>query len=119
MGTYRLVNYNYNLSIIYIFCRRQITIKNIENDIDARKIVPEKRKCRYINENILNVYPYYSYTACTVQCRKNAQMRLCNCTNFFMPNTSESEKCNISGILCLNEYVQQLSVSFYIFSFCM
>ncbi|XP_045448255.1 sodium channel protein Nach-like [Melitaea cinxia] len=90
--------------------RRQITIKNIENDVDARKIVPEKRKCRYINENILNVYPYYSYTACTVQCRKNAQMRLCNCTNFFMPNTSESEKCNITGILCLNEYVQQLSV---------
>ncbi|XP_046965567.1 pickpocket protein 28-like [Vanessa cardui] len=90
--------------------RRQITIRNIENDVDARMIVPEKRKCRYADENILHVYPYYSYTACTVQCRKNAQLRLCNCTNFFMPNTKESDKCNRSGIICLNDNVHLLSV---------
>ncbi|XP_050351156.1 sodium channel protein Nach [Nymphalis io] len=90
--------------------RRQITLRNIENDVDARVIVPEKRKCRYTDENILHVYPYYSYTACTVQCRKVAQLNLCNCTNFFMPNTKESDKCNKSGIICLHDNLQLLSV---------
>ncbi|XP_069359551.1 uncharacterized protein [Maniola hyperantus] len=90
--------------------RRLITVRNIENDADARLIAPEKRKCRYINENTLQVYPYYSYSACTVQCRKDAQMRLCNCSNFFMPNTPEEEKCNISGVICMNQHSDHITV---------
>lgn len=74
-------------------------------------ITPEKRRCRYSDENNLKVYPYYSYSACTVQCRKDAQMRLCNCSNFFMPNTPEDEKCDLNGIICLNDKVNLLSVS--------
>ncbi|XP_032517322.2 sodium channel protein Nach [Danaus plexippus] len=90
--------------------RRYITVKNIENDATARMITPEKRRCRYSDENNLKVYPYYSYSACTVQCRKDAQMRLCNCSNFFMPNTPEDEKCDLNGIICLNDKVNLLSV---------
>ncbi|CAH0398373.1 unnamed protein product [Chilo suppressalis] len=93
-----------------LYQRRLITIRNIENDASARMIKPEKRKCRYTDENFLEVYRHYSYTACTVQCRKNAQLRLCNCTNFFMPNVPEYMKCNISGIMCLNNHVNVLSV---------
>ncbi|XP_052741500.1 sodium channel protein Nach [Bicyclus anynana] len=93
----------------YVF-RRLITVRNIENDADARFISPEKRKCRYIDENNLQVYPYYSYTACTVQCRKDAQMRLCNCSNFFMPNTPEEEKCNTSGVICMNYHADDITV---------
>ncbi|CAG9786712.1 unnamed protein product [Diatraea saccharalis] len=89
---------------------RLITIRNIENDAGARMIKPEKRKCRYTDENFLEVYRHYSYTACTVQCRKKAQLRLCNCTNFFMPNVPEHMKCNISGIMCLDNHVNLLSV---------
>ncbi|XP_052753361.1 pickpocket protein 19-like [Galleria mellonella] len=40
----------------------------------------------------------------------DAQMRICNCTNFFMPNTPEHLKCNVSGIICLNDHVNVLSV---------
>ncbi|KAM3965119.1 sodium channel protein Nach [Aphomia sociella] len=93
-----------------VFHKRYITIRNIENDAGARLIAPEKRKCRYTDENSLQVYRHYSYTACTVQCRMEAQLRLCNCTNFFMPNVPEYVKCNISGIICLNDHVNVLSV---------
>ncbi|XP_075978138.1 sodium channel protein Nach-like [Anticarsia gemmatalis] len=93
-----------------VYHKRYITIRNIENDAGARLISPEKRKCRYTDENFLQVYNHYSYTACTVQCRKDAQLRLCNCTNYFMPNVPEHLKCNVSGIICLNSHVHQLSV---------
>ncbi|KAG7308674.1 hypothetical protein JYU34_005896 [Plutella xylostella] len=90
--------------------RRSITIRNIENDAGARVISPEKRKCRYHDENFLEVYRHYSYSACTVQCRKEAQLRLCNCTNFFMPGVPERLKCGVDGIMCLNANLNELSV---------
>ncbi|XP_049873455.1 pickpocket protein 28-like [Pectinophora gossypiella] len=93
-----------------VFHRRYITIRNVENDYGARLIAPRKRKCRYSDENSLQVYHHYSYTACTVQCRKDAQLRLCNCTNYFMPNVPERLKCDVEGIICLNDHVQELSV---------
>ncbi|KAL0883196.1 hypothetical protein ABMA27_016633 [Loxostege sticticalis] len=90
--------------------RRLITIRNIDNDAGARLISPEKRKCRYTDENFLEVYRHYSYTACTVQCRKNAQLRVCNCTNFFVPKVPDHLKCNVTGVICLNDQVNILSV---------
>lgn len=91
--------------------RRFITLRNVENDYGARLISPEKRKCRYTDENSLKVYRHYSYTACTVQCRKDAQIKLCNCTNYFTPNVAEHEKCDVKGIICLNDHLNELSVS--------
>ncbi|XP_068633535.1 pickpocket protein 28-like [Battus philenor] len=89
--------------------RRTISIRNIENDAGARFISPSKRKCRYVDENFLDVYPYYSYTACTVQCRKNAQLKLCNCTSFYMPSVKDEQKCDVDGLVCLNKHVNELS----------
>ncbi|KAG6443740.1 hypothetical protein O3G_MSEX003027 [Manduca sexta] len=80
-----------------IYHRRYISIRNIENDAGARMIAPKKRKCRYTDENFVDIYRHYSYTACTVQCRKEAQLRLCNCSNYFIPNVAEHLKCNLSG----------------------
>lgn len=74
-------------------------------------IAPHKRKCRYIDENFLEVYRHYSYTACTVQCRRDAQLKLCNCSNYLIPHVPEHQKCNVSGIICLNNNVNLLSVS--------
>ncbi|XP_047503898.1 pickpocket protein 28-like [Pieris napi] len=92
------------------YYRRLISIKDIQNDAGARLISPVKRKCRYTDENNIEVYPYYSYTACTVQCRKDAQLRLCNCTNFYMPNVEEHLKCNMTGVICLYNNLNTLSV---------
>jgi acid-sensing ion channel, other len=68
--------------------RRHIAITEIENDPIAVETTPNQRKCRFLDEKYdLEVYPYYSYSACTVQCRKDNQIRMCNCTDHFMPNS--------------------------------
>ncbi|XP_072949205.1 uncharacterized protein [Epargyreus clarus] len=56
-----------------------------------------------LGSDVITIEPQVSF-------RKDAQMRLCNCTNFFMPNVPEHIKCNISGIICLNEHVDNWSI---------
>ncbi|XP_077290852.1 sodium channel protein Nach-like [Arctopsyche grandis] len=90
--------------------RRHIAIRNIENDPNTRETTPIQRNCRFQDENNLEVYPYYSYSACTVQCRKDHQKKFCNCTDHFMPNTEERDKCGLVGLVCLNQHYAHLSV---------
>ncbi|XP_055710278.1 sodium channel protein Nach [Phlebotomus papatasi] len=89
---------------------RQISMKNIENDPETRDVNVEQRNCRYPDENVLNVHEYYSYSACSVQCRKDAQLKICNCTSHLMPRTPTHLHCNISGLTCLNEHYEELSI---------
>ncbi|CAA9999232.1 unnamed protein product [Nesidiocoris tenuis] len=63
----------------------------IENDPDLRELSIYQRKCRFPDENNLKSAEFYSYSSCIVDCRRRAQMELCNCTSHFMPKTS---KCN-------------------------
>ncbi|XP_053692397.1 sodium channel protein Nach [Sabethes cyaneus] len=90
--------------------KRQISIKNIANDPETKQVNVEQRKCRYPDENNLNVHAYYSYSACSVQCRKDKQLKTCNCTSHLMPNTDPSQKCNITGLVCLNAHYEDLTV---------
>ena len=85
-------------------------MKNIENDPETKDVSVTQRNCRYPDENYLNVHRLYSYSACSVQCRKDEQLRVCNCTSHLMPNTPESLYCNITGLICLNDHYEDLSV---------
>lgn len=85
-------------------------MKNIENDEGIRDVSIDQRNCRYYDENNLNVHKLYSYSACSVQCRKDAQLRMCNCTSHLMPNTDISMHCGMKGLICLNEHYEELSV---------
>lgn len=85
-------------------------MKNIENDPSTREVSVEQRNCRYSDENILDVHHYYSYSACSVQCRKDKQLRVCNCTSHLMPNVPVSIHCDVEGLRCLNEHYEELSV---------
>lgn len=96
--------------IINIFCRRMISVKNIENDPLTREVSVEQRNCRYSDENILDVHNHYSYSACSVQCRKNKQLRVCNCTSHLMPHVPIWTHCNVEGLRCLNDHYEELSV---------
>lgn len=87
-----------------------ISLKNIENDPQTSSVSVEQRKCRFIDENILDVHKYYSYSACSVQCRKDRQMEICNCTSHLMPNTDQSLHCSMEGLRCLNDNYEELSV---------
>ncbi|XP_068633532.1 sodium channel protein Nach [Battus philenor] len=89
--------------------QRQVVVRNIENDPQVVETTPEQRACRFHYENENGLYPHYSYSACAVQCRKQAQRDLCGCNDHFMLSTSTSEHCNISGMICLHSHVSQLT----------
>uniref|UniRef100_A0A336MNG8 CSON004271 protein n=1 Tax=Culicoides sonorensis TaxID=179676 RepID=A0A336MNG8_CULSO len=94
----------------FLYYKRKILIKNIENDPDTREVSISQRNCRFRDENILDVHRYYSYSACSVQCRKREQLRICNCTSHLMPGTPPSKHCDMNGLVCLNEHYEELSV---------
>ncbi|KPI94432.1 Sodium channel protein Nach [Papilio xuthus] len=89
--------------------RRQLTVRNIENDPLVVETKPEQRACRLHSEND-GPYPLYSYSACTVLCRKRAQQRICHCNDHFMLATRVSEHCNITGMLCLHTHESELTI---------
>ncbi|GBP65388.1 hypothetical protein EVAR_103270_1 [Eumeta japonica] len=69
--------------------RRHISVRNIDNDPLAVHTAPKQRACRFLWENEGGVYPHYSYSACTILCRKRAQLDICGCHDHFMPDESE------------------------------
>lgn len=79
----REVQLKYLKNSFWIFIKKLILIFKV-HDVDI-----SQRQCRYPDENYLNIYEYYSYTACVVQCRAKEQIRLCNCTNHLTPKTSK------------------------------
>lgn len=89
---------------------RYVSKRDIENDEEIRQTSVHQRNCRFPDENILNVHRYYSYSACTVQCRKDRQMELCNCSSHLTPNSPDHELCNMDGLECLNQNYEDLSV---------
>ncbi|KAJ4430874.1 hypothetical protein ANN_19465 [Periplaneta americana] len=86
-----------------------VKVNDIENDPAVRDIDIKRRSCRFADENFLDIYPVYSPSACEVNCRLKLQMKLCNCTNFFMPGVDKEYHCDIYGLLCLRSHVVELS----------
>ncbi|CAG9767687.1 unnamed protein product [Ceutorhynchus assimilis] len=76
-------------------------IKDIVNQPEVRDLSIDQRKCRFPEENYLDVFPYYSYSACLTQCCKNAQLEKC---------TSIKTQCSYQGLECLKIYFQELMV---------
>jgi len=63
-----------------------IKINEISNEDEVRSVDISKRSCRFYDENYMDFYPVYSTSACLINCRKELQLKLCNCTSYFMPN---------------------------------
>ncbi|KAL1137991.1 hypothetical protein AAG570_009686 [Ranatra chinensis] len=87
-----------------------ISVTDIENEPEIRQLSVAQRKCRFADENNLEVSDEYSYSACVTDCRRKEQLRVCNCTSHLMPKTEPRERCNMSGINCLNNHYSDLSV---------
>lgn len=78
-----------NKNKIYTFIsRRQVVVKNIENHPLVADTTLKQRSCRFHYENEKGLYPLYSYSACNILCRKQAEIEYCQCNNHFMVNTS-------------------------------
>ncbi|KAH9644843.1 hypothetical protein HF086_007931 [Spodoptera exigua] len=88
---------------------RILSVRNIENDPLITETTPEQRACRFHHENEGGLYPHYSYSACTVLCRKKAQLESCHCNDHFMLGTTEETLCNLTGMACLNKLQSHLT----------
>ncbi|CAB3261418.1 unnamed protein product [Arctia plantaginis] len=89
--------------------RRVLSVRDIDNDPFITETTAKQRACRFHHENEGGLYPQYSYSACTVLCRKRAQLKMCQCNDHFMLNTTEEERCNITGMNCLNSMSKYLT----------
>ncbi|CAH1114983.1 unnamed protein product [Psylliodes chrysocephalus] len=94
----------------HIHFRRTFAIKEIDNQPEVRDVSIDQRNCRFPEETYLDVFPYYSYSACCVQCRKDAQFKKCGCVHHLMPNTPFEKQCDLKGIKCLNKYYNEISI---------
>ncbi|BES96239.1 Amiloride-sensitive sodium channel [Nesidiocoris tenuis] len=88
----------------------QITIADTENSPEVRELSIYQRKCRFPDENDLQSADFYSYSACVVDCRRRAQMELCNCTSHFTPKTRPEDQCDFDGIICLGSHSSRFTV---------
>ncbi|XP_057664500.1 pickpocket protein 28-like [Diorhabda carinulata] len=89
---------------------RYFAIKEIENQPEVKHVEIDKRKCRFPEETDFDVYRYYSYSACSVRCRKRAQLSKCRCAHHLVPNTPLENQCDLDGIKCLNDNYNEISV---------
>ncbi|KAJ8954260.1 hypothetical protein NQ318_005856 [Aromia moschata] len=94
----------------HIRYHRYFAVKEIENQPEVQYVSINQRKCRFSHESDLDVYRHYSYSACCVQCRKDAQLKKCGCSHHLMPNTPFKMQCNITGLDCLNKNYNDLAV---------
>ncbi|GFG32529.1 hypothetical protein Cfor_01175, partial [Coptotermes formosanus] len=81
-----------------------IKINEISNQDKVRSVDISKRSCRFYDENFMDFYPVYSNSACLVNCRKKLQLKLCNCTSYFMPNGDPKMYCDLDGLVCLGKH---------------
>ncbi|XP_054257253.1 sodium channel protein Nach-like [Macrosteles quadrilineatus] len=77
-------------------------VKEIKNDPYVKKVSISQRNCRFPDENYLQTYSLYSYSACVVDCRAQAQIQYCNCLHHFMPKIAGVATCNLTGLICLS-----------------
>lgn len=94
----------------HIHFHRYMVINEIDNQPEVKDVSIEQRNCRFMDESDLDVYSYYSYSACCVQCRKDAQLKICNCTHHLIPNSPKDKHCDIKGLDCLNKNYNDLAV---------
>ncbi|XP_023702655.1 sodium channel protein Nach [Cryptotermes secundus] len=84
-----------------------LSVHETENVDGVGGMEAKKRKCLFPWEGYPGYYSHYSYSACIVECRRRAEMDLCNCTRHLLPYTGETGKiCDINNIFCIkrNEY---------------
>jgi hypothetical protein len=63
-----------------------LVVHETENADGVRKVDAEKRKCHFPWEGHSGYYPHYSYSACVVECRRRAEVALCNCSRHLLPD---------------------------------
>ncbi|GLV31108.1 pickpocket 13 [Carabus blaptoides fortunei] len=72
----------------------RLSVMETITDPDVRQVQVARRKCRFPDENYLDVAKLYSFGSCKLQCQKNEHMSLYNCTHLYMPYAKQKEICD-------------------------
>jgi hypothetical protein len=70
-----------------------LVVRETENEDGVREVGADKRNCHFPWEQRTDHYPQYSYSACIVECRRRAEMALCNCTTHLLPRAGNTLSC--------------------------
>ncbi|XP_017052305.1 pickpocket protein 19 [Drosophila ficusphila] len=76
----------------------------MKNDPDVREVEPKVRSCLFPDENKpSSLYRVYSFNSCIIDCARERQFRLCNCTSFLMNPEADPRfpDCDLEGFYCL------------------
>uniref|UniRef100_A0A182RPJ1 Amiloride-sensitive sodium channel n=1 Tax=Anopheles funestus TaxID=62324 RepID=A0A182RPJ1_ANOFN len=93
--------------------RKEIVVRVIEmeNKDTVHELPIWRRNCRFPWETVNEahqLYRYYSFSACSIECFWKTQLEICNCTHHLMPQTLttteyETQICSFEGLTCLTE----------------
>lgn len=76
-----LTELTYNQDSLVEVALLQLHIQNVINDAEVRDLDPESRRCRFPDERLESLYPFYSFSVCVTDCLKKYQVDNCNCTH--------------------------------------
>lgn len=93
---------------VFYGTRKEIIFKIVEmvNDQNVENVPIEYRKCRFTSErvtaDVVSIYEYYGHSTCTVECLRQFQRKLCNCTQHPLSQRNETP-CDVNGFICLTK----------------
>ncbi|XP_058063823.1 sodium channel protein Nach-like [Anopheles bellator] len=99
--------------------RKEIVVRTIEmqNRESVHDLPIERRNCRFpseIADHDGQLYSFYSFSSCAVECFARTQRDYCNCTHHLMPRplhheTPPSSICSFEGLACLTEHSVEIA----------
>lgn len=105
---------------VFYGSQKEIIVKVTEmvNDHSVEDISIELRKCRFSwersHQRYRQLYKFYSHSTCAIECSREIQLRLCNCTHHLMPNGKGNHL-----VQYVNKSEADLTGNSYVFKCCM
>uniref|UniRef100_A0A1I8NTF7 Uncharacterized protein n=1 Tax=Stomoxys calcitrans TaxID=35570 RepID=A0A1I8NTF7_STOCA len=88
-----------------------ITAMEVYNHQSLSTIDMDERKCRFFTErtdlgSYLELYSFYSFSTCIVECAFSIHLKFCNCSNHFLAKEGSAHyrMCDYEGLMCLTDY---------------
>uniref|UniRef100_A0A182FMG4 Uncharacterized protein n=1 Tax=Anopheles albimanus TaxID=7167 RepID=A0A182FMG4_ANOAL len=97
--------------------RKEVVVRviEIENRDAVAELSVERRNCRFpwelAPDRAAQLYSYYSFSACAVECFARTQRYYCNCTHHLMPRdaTGMAGECSLDGLACLTKHSVEIA----------
>ncbi|XP_065203446.1 sodium channel protein Nach-like [Planococcus citri] len=79
---------------------------------EARQLSIRQRHCVFPDEIKLITDDIYTFGACMTECRMNMAKEKCGCIPFFYPNIEGYEYCKLEGLICLDQFKEEITKAF-------